>query len=89
VLEAMASGRCVLSCNPAAVGVLKELEAPDARFAFEAGNAEELADRIEALLALDAGRRVELGSRARAIVARDHEVDALMRRLVREMGARA
>jgi glycosyltransferase involved in cell wall biosynthesis len=89
VLEAMASGRCVVSCNPAATAVLAELERPGLSLSFEPGNAEQLADRIEALMGLEAAERAELGERARAIVARDHEVDALMARLVREMGGGA
>jgi len=54
---------------------------------FEPGNAAQLADRIEALLALPADVRAALGERLRGIVARDHEVEALMRRLVTEMSA--
>lgn len=85
VLEALASERPVLSCNPAALAVLRELERPGLALGFAPGSADELAERIAALLDLAPAQRAELGRRGRALVARDHEVDALMRRLVREM----
>ena len=50
---------------------------------------EAVAARLEALLSLGEGGRAELGERLRGIVERDHEVDVLMRRLVREMGGEA
>lgn len=87
-LEAMASARPLVSCNEAAWGVLDELGERAKLLRFEPGNAEQLAERIESLLELDAAERAEIGERSRAIVARDHEVDALMRRLVAEMEAR-
>ena len=89
VLEAWASRRIVLSCNEAVPPLCREL-GPDARWmAFERGDARGLADGIERVLDLPAGRAEELGRRLSAIVARDHEVDALMARLVREMGGAA
>jgi len=86
VLEAMAAGRPVLTCNESFAAIFAELDGDAAALTFEKGNAEELAERVAALLARDTGDRHELGERLRAIVARDHEVDALMRRLVAEMG---
>jgi glycosyltransferase involved in cell wall biosynthesis len=86
VLEAMAMGRPVLTCNEAALPLFTELGEDAEKLAFEPGNATQLADRIEALLALTQAERDALGARLRAIVARDHEVDALVRRLVAEMG---
>jgi glycosyltransferase involved in cell wall biosynthesis len=86
VLEAMAMGRPVVTCNEAVLPLFAEL-GPDAELlGFEPGNAAQLAERIEALLALTQAERDALGARLRAIAARDHEVDALMRRLVAEMG---
>ena len=72
--------------NEAVLPLFAEL-GPDAELlGFEPGNAAQLAERIEALLALTQAERDALGARLRAIAARDHEVDALMRRLVAEMG---
>jgi glycosyltransferase involved in cell wall biosynthesis len=85
VLEAMAAERPVISCNEAARPILAEV-AGDGRLYFEKGNASELADRIEGVLALSGAERAELGRRGRAVVARDHEVEALMARLVGLMG---
>lgn len=86
VLEAMASERPVLSCNPAAAGVLRGLGAEGEALVFKAGSAEDLADRLELLLGRPAAERRELGARLRTIVEREHEVDALMGRLVERMG---
>jgi glycosyltransferase involved in cell wall biosynthesis len=86
VLEAMATGRPVLTCNEAALPLFTELGEDAERLAFEPGNAAQLADRIEALLSLTQAERDGLGARLRGIAARGHEVDALVRRLVAEMG---
>ncbi len=87
VLEAMAAARPVVSCNEAALRLFADLGEKSELLSFEPGNAAQLADRIEALLALPQGEREMLGSRLRAIAARDHEVDALMERLVAEMAS--
>jgi glycosyltransferase involved in cell wall biosynthesis len=89
VLEAMAMGRPVVTCNEAALPLFAELGDAAEMLAFEPGNAGQLADRIEALLGLTQAERDAIGGRLRAIAARDHEVDALMRRLVHEMGVAA
>lgn len=90
VLEAMAAGRPVVTSNEAFPPLLAELGPEDARTAcFAPGDAEGLAERVDRLLSLSDGERLALGERLRAIVARDHEVDALMARLVREMGGEA
>jgi glycosyltransferase involved in cell wall biosynthesis len=87
VLEAMAARRPVVTSNEAFPPLLAELGEEDLRGAcFAPGDAEGLAARVERLLALPEPERLALGERLRAIVARDHEVDALMARLVREMG---
>ena len=86
VLEAMASGVPVVTCNdsfPAIFACLGDRLAQS--LCFEAGKDGELADRTRALLGQDAEQRAELGSRLRAIVERDHEVDGLMERLVAAM----
>lgn len=89
VLEALASGTPVVSCNPAATALLRELGGDAPECAFRAGDAEELARRIEAWLAVPRARRTELAPRLRALVARDHEVETLMQRLVDVMAAPA
>jgi glycosyltransferase involved in cell wall biosynthesis len=87
VLEAMAAGRPFATCNDSFPPLLAELGDDAARLQFPAGDAAALAARAAAWL--DAPDTAEVGARLRAIVARDHEVDALMARLVREMGASA
>lgn len=85
VVEAMASERPVLSCNPSAAGVLRELGTEGDALIFEPGSAQDLADKLEALLKRSPAERRALGGRLRAIAARDHEVDDLMGRLVSMM----
>jgi glycosyltransferase involved in cell wall biosynthesis len=90
VLEAMAARRPVVTSNEAFPPLLAELGDEDARGAcFAPGDADGLADRVERLLRLAPAERLARGERLRAIVARDHEVDTLMARLVREMGGPA
>lgn len=89
VLEALAMRRPVISCNAATPGVLASLGERARDFAFEPGNARDLARKIARVLDEPAAERAELGQRLRQIVERDHEVDALMARLVREMGGAA
>ncbi|MBI5362920.1 MAG: glycosyltransferase family 4 protein [Planctomycetes bacterium] len=89
VLEAWASRRIVLSCNEAVPPLCREL-GDDARWtSFPHGDAAALAAGIERTLDFAPERKSALGERLRGIVARDHEVDALMARLVREMGGDA
>ena len=89
VLEAMACEVPVLTCNEAfpplfaAAGPELALEA--GRLCFRAGSASDLAEKLAALLALNAAERRGLGGRLRRFVAAEHEVDALMARLVAEM----
>jgi glycosyltransferase involved in cell wall biosynthesis len=85
VLEAMACSRAVVTCNDAFARLFGELGASAERLMFAPGSADQLAERIEALLRMRAGERRALTDRLRALVERDHEVDALMTRLVREM----
>ncbi|MDE0891366.1 MAG: glycosyltransferase family 4 protein [Planctomycetota bacterium] len=87
VIEAMAAERPVLSCNPSAAGVLSELGRDGDALIFEKGSAEDLAAKLEAVLDKSKSERLALGGRLRALAARDHEVDALMARLVAEMKA--
>lgn len=86
VLEAMASRRPFVSCNEAVPFVLRELGADVGRFTFVPGDARDLARKVGWWLERSEAERAAFGARLRAIVARDHEVDALMLRLVREMG---
>ncbi|MBK7642030.1 MAG: glycosyltransferase family 4 protein [Planctomycetes bacterium] len=85
VLEAMASGRAVLSCNEAVPPVLSRLGDERKTLRFSPGDAAELATRIEGLLDRGPLGRAQLGRRLREIVRDEHEVEALMARLVREM----
>jgi len=85
VLEAMACARPVVTCNDAFPRLFRELGADAAKLSFEPASASSLAERVEALLRLRQPERAALGERLRSLVARDHEVDALMARLVREM----
>lgn len=85
VLEAMACARPVVTCNDSFPRLLRELGDSARRLVFTPGSADELAERIETLLRLRPGERHQLGERLRTLVARDHEVDTLMQRLVREM----
>jgi len=89
VLESMAAGRPVLSCNDAFPALVRELGAEGTALVFQRQNPGSLAERLGAVLTRPAAERRELGRRLRAIVARDHEVDALMRRLVELMQPRS
>lgn len=86
VLEAMACGRPVLTCNESFDSVFDALGPDAARLTFEKRDAGQLADRVEAFLTLAPAERDTLGGRLRALVERDHEVDRLMARLIDEMG---
>ncbi len=88
VLEAMACSRPVVTCNDAFPRLFRELGADGGKLLFEPGSAASLAERIEGLLRLRQPERAALGERLRALVARDHEVDALMGRLVEHMRSR-
>lgn len=88
-LEAMASRRPVVSCSDAAPAILAELGESGRALGFEAGDVQGLARALRALLEQGEEEREELGERLRAIVARDHDVDALMARLVEAMAAPA
>ncbi len=87
VLEGMATGRPVVSCNDSIAPLFDELGPRRDWLLFEPGNASELAERLEHLLQVAPAGRAELGTRLRRIVERDHEVDQLMQRLVTHMGA--
>lgn len=88
VLEAMASGRPVVSCNEATRALFAELGPRAAWLAFEPGDAAGLARALEALLDLSPTERARLGTDLRGLVTREHDVERLMDRLVSEMGAR-
>ncbi|MCE9594884.1 MAG: glycosyltransferase family 4 protein [Planctomycetes bacterium] len=87
VLEAMAAARPVVSCNDSFGGVIAELGGEARELAFAPRDPVALAAALERLLARPATERAALGARLRALVAREHEVDRLMARLVREMEA--
>ncbi len=83
VLEAMAAGRPFATCNDSFPPLLAELGADAERLVFPPGDADALAARAGAWL--DAEDAEAVGRRLQALVRRDHEVDALMTRLVAEM----
>ncbi len=85
VLEAMACGRPAVTCNESFRPIFTELGPKAGWLSFEPGNAQALAERVERLLRMQRLDLDELGLQLRAIVERDHEVDALMARLYREM----
>lgn len=85
VLEAMSCARPVVTCNDSFPRVFASLGGEGAKLVFEPQSATQLAGRIEGVLRLRQGERVALGERLRELVVRDHEVDALMKRLCREM----
>jgi glycosyltransferase involved in cell wall biosynthesis len=89
VLEAFATGRPAVSCNDAQAPLVEELGALGRELVFARGDAADLARRIEYWLALAPDERTRAGARLRALVARDHEVEQLCARLVREMGGAA
>ena len=86
VLEAMACGLPVLTCNESFVPLLGELGGQAEAMGFRPGDVHGFAQRAQTLLELPGEERADLGADLRAMVARDHEVDALMERLVQEMG---
>jgi glycosyltransferase involved in cell wall biosynthesis len=87
VLEAMAARRPVVTCNESFARVFAPLGEEAAALTFAPGDAAGLAERVEDLLRRTPAERAALGERLRAIVARDHEVERLCDRLVREMSA--
>ena len=88
VLEAMASARPVVTCNESFPALFAELGPEAEDLLFPVGDAAALAERVAGHLARPVQERARLGARLRALVERDHEVDALMARLVNEMEAR-
>ncbi len=89
VLEAMACGLPVLTCNESFVPLLAELGGQAEVLGFKPGDVHGFAQRAQTLLELPADERGGLGADLRAMVARDHEVESLMGRLVQEMGGAA
>ncbi len=82
VLEAMACERAVLSCNDSFPRVVASLGKEAERLCFAAGNSRDLSAKLRVLLDLEPTARAALGAKLRTIVARDHEVDALIARLM-------
>ncbi|MEZ6004631.1 MAG: glycosyltransferase family 4 protein [Planctomycetota bacterium] len=85
VLEAMASGMPVLVSGEAYPPLWTELGSDGDILHFQPGAAVEAADKIIKLWNRSEDERNALGARLQAIAARDHQVDALMARLVQEM----
>jgi len=89
VLEAMACGRPPVTSGEAYPPLLTALGQDADALAFPPGDVPALTRRVGDLLDRSQAERDALGLRLRAIVREDHEVDALMARLVREMGGAA
>lgn len=85
VLEAMAAGRPPVTCNESFPPILAELGPDAAELVYEPGDVSGLTARLGRLLDRTPAERASLGGRLRGIVERDHEVDALMGRLVERM----
>lgn len=86
VLEAMACERAVISCNDSFPRVIRSLGERAQLLTFPPRDAAALAQRLRPLLDMTADDRAALGRELREIVAREHEVDALIQRLVDHMG---
>lgn len=83
VLEAMACGTPVLTCNESFERVLGPELWP--RLMFPQGDIVTLAQRMDELLALGTEEREALGAQLREIVLAEHDLARLMPRLVAEM----
>lgn len=88
VLEAMASRLPFVASGEAYAPLVTSLGERAADLAFPEGNATALADRVQKLWELGRTERESLGQSLHDIVVRDHEVDDLMGRLVKTMGAK-
>ncbi len=85
VLEAMAAGLPFVSCNDSIPHVLRSMGDAALLQDFVPSEPGSLTAVLEALLDRGTEQRLALGAQLRKIVAADHEVDALMQRLVAEM----
>ncbi|MAE27522.1 MAG: glycosyltransferase family 4 protein [Planctomycetota bacterium] len=85
VLEAMATGRPVVTSNESFPPLLASLGEMAELLQFPAGDAAALAANLERLASFSSEQRAELGRRLRDIVAGEHGVEALLDRLVAEM----
>ncbi|MFZ5918893.1 MAG: glycosyltransferase family 4 protein [Chloroflexota bacterium] len=79
-LEAMACGLPVLACNEALAEMLKSITP---KVVFEAGNAQQLSEKVADQLRLSAASRRSQGLGLRAVVERKHGLNGLVDRLVR------
>lgn len=87
VLEAMAAGALPLSCNESFEPIFGPRLLP--RLSFARGDTAQLAERLDALLALDEAEAQSLREELRARVLADHDLGALIPKMVAEMEARA
>jgi len=79
VVEAMASARPVVTCNPAFIPLFGDL-APD--LTFPPGDEAALAERLEVLLGAPEEERSRLGEELREIAAREHSLNGWADRTV-------
>lgn len=79
VLEAMACGVPILTCNEALCEILGDLRG---RLMFPKGDAEALAAKMSAIMGLSFAEREELGKSLRGIVIRDHGLSGFVKKIV-------
>ena len=88
VLEAMAARRPAISCNdsfPVIFDALPESTGQSQAFFFPAGDAVALAARLSALIERGPMQLTQIGKHLRELVVKEHGVEALCERLIRDM----
>jgi glycosyltransferase involved in cell wall biosynthesis len=83
VLEAMACGTIPLTCNESFVRIFGDELAP--RLMFDRGDPATLALRLREVLSLPPDERADLGRRLSEYVAAEHDLSALVPRMVASM----
>lgn len=79
-LEAMASGKGVLTCNEAFKDMLNKYL--QGQLIFEEGDAAQLSERIDSMLGMEEKSRDELGLDLRNTVSQNHNLDKLMDKFI-------
>jgi len=82
ILEAMASGLPILTCNEALEEVLGEYRE---KLMFPPGDANALAEKIKTIYAMSAGERQELGAALRKIVEEGHGAGRLTEKMMENL----
>jgi len=79
ILEAMAVGLPVLTCNEAAREILKDFAE---QTTFPMGDFFALADKIKSIMSMDSNEKEELGKSLREIVVRQHNTAGLINKII-------